>query len=737
MKLPTSTRPGGRRTLRTLLLAGLLATSVAAVQAAGAVPAAAAAPPEVEVPGMVNLLDAVSVPGDAIYLARGTTIVRFVPGQPLQTFAVPSGLDARQLAVAPDGTVWFGGLSSSIGTVSPSGAFTTKALVSGATAGITVSSDGAVWVLSGTGALTSIQRGAPGQPMAAVPLPEGTTPSWIGPGYSGSIIAVGATDSVVAADGTVTALTGLPGFEREVTTIGGKPWVIGLNWVAEVGAGNVVTAHEVSLPASTFLSSGVEGPGGDGWAVANGDGIRDSYLARFDETGATGLTVATDTPAGASLFEASTIVADPTADRLWAVGRRSSDMRLAPIDLDKTLSAVAVDDPGSLTFGVPAAVHAQITDWDAGDGPTGTITFSHFGVVLATAPVQPDGSADATVMPTFQGLNLRASYSGDAHHAPSRSPLRYRSVATPASTLTITPPPAPWRPGTATFGVQVTSPSGAEPVGTVAIGDKTVAVSGGSTFPVPVTLALGPNTIGATFTPAEGYASASATLPAATARFESDEENYVAAAYLRLFGRMPDPSGRVYWSNKLKGGLSRDRFALQQVATTEYRRKVAKRVGLAAPNATVAQAKPVVDAMAEKTVRELLVDHWAAGKKVVNCKDTISPQFAPDGSFMCWVKMIFTTFTGSATQDDFSWANRYGNSPEGRRAIAKILVYSDTAVRPIVEAAYVNYLNRAPDPSGWTYWTKKIQGGMREEGVEARVLGSDEFWRRTLLPPSA
>ncbi|HWJ63743.1 MAG TPA: DUF4214 domain-containing protein [Acidimicrobiales bacterium] len=738
MNLPSLARPHGRRSTRTLLLVAVLASCFATVQAAGSTPAGAAPTPEVAVPGVVYVLDAASVPGDAIYLARGTTIERFVPGTPLQTITLPAGLDARRLAVAPDGTVWFGGLTGTIGTVAPDGAVTTRALAGSVTAigDLVVGTDGAVWTISGSGYGTRIQRGAPGGPMTDIPLPEAVTPSYIGAGSDGSLLAVGANDWVIAADGTITAL-GLPaGFERDVTTIDGAPWVIGSSWAARIGAGNAVTTVDLTMPTNNLINSATEGPDGSGWAVTGG-GTNDSHLIRFDATGPRGSTVAADTGPGESIFGASFVVADPTADRLWLVGSRSTESRLVPVDLDRSLSSVTVDDPGPLTFGLTTSLHAQITNWDEGPAPTGTVTFSSYGVALATVPVAADGSASATILPPYQSLNLRASYSGDATHGPSRSALVHRSVATPPSTITVTPPPQPWRPGKATFEVSVTSSSGAKPSGTVVIGDAAVAVSGGTTYQVPVSLALGANAVGATFMPAEGYAPASTTLPSAVARWETDEEDYVGAAYLRLFGRYPDPAGRTYWADKLRAGMSRDRFAVTQVATSEYRRTLARRVGLVAPGATVAQAKPMVDAMAKTTVRELLIQQWAAGKKVTTCRDTIAPQFAPAGSFMCWVKTIFYAFTGSASSDDFAWASKYGNTPEGREKVARILVYSDEAVRPIVAAAYSNYLNRTPDPSGWTYWTKKIQGGLREERVEAMVLGSNEFWRRTLLPATS
>ena len=738
MQLPTSTRPK-RRALGTTLVASLMLGGLALVQAATSTPAGATVPTEVTSPGTVWVKDAVSVPGDAIYLARGATIDRFVPGSPVQTITLPGGSDASLLAVAPDGTVWFAGLSGSLGTVSPSGTVTTRALAD-QTAGVsqlTVATDGAVWVMMPGDGRPILERGAPGGAMTDVPVPDDTHPYFLGAGYDGSVIAVGLTDSIVAADGTFTPIVGLDtGFEREVKTIGGHPWVIGLDWAAEFGPGNVPTNSSFDLPASTYVSSAGAGPDGGGWFVGYGGGDNDdALLGRFDSTGRTGLAVATDTPPGGSELVGSQVVADPSADRLWVVGHRGAEVRLAPIELDRTQSAMTLTTPASFTIGASATISAQVTPWDAGPAPTGTVTFSNGATTVATVPVAADGSATAMFTPPTRSAHLRATYSGDAVHAPSRTFGRWVDVAAAATTITFTAPPKPWRPGPVTLEVSVTAPGTVQPTGTVDIGNLHLPVSGGLPTSFATTFSLGQNpTFYAGFQPVDGFKESHSSFTAGTVGWATDEENYVGAAYLRLFGRNADTGGRTYWANKIRNGLSRDRFALTQVTTSEYRRTVAKRVGLISGSATPAQAKPTVDAMAKSTVRNLLVEKWAAAKAVTDCRDTINPTFAAPGSFMCWVKVIVTTYKGSASASDYTWANGYGNTLAGRRKIAKILVYSDTAVRPLVETDYRNYLDRAPDPSGWTYWTKKIQSGTREEAVEAMILGSNEFYRRTLIP---
>lgn len=736
--LPTSTRPK-RRALRTTLVASLLLGGLALGQAVTSAPAGASAPVEVTAPGAVRVKDAVSVPGDAIYLARGATIDRFVPGSPIQSIALPSGIDAQHLAVAPDGTVWFAGGNGSLGSVSPSGTVTTRALAhpTAGVAQLAVATDGAVWVLISPVGRPILERGAPGGAMTDVPVPDDTYPYFLGAGYDGSVVAVGLTDSIVAADGTFSPIVGLDtSFEREVKTIDGRPWVIGLNWAGEIGPGNVPVNHDLELPASTYVTSASEGPDGGGWFVGYGGGSNDdALLGRFDSTGRTGLGVATDTPPGGSELTASNVVADPTADRVWVVGYRGPDVRLAPIELDRTLSSMTLTTPSSFTLGTAATISAQVAPWDAGPAPTGTITFSNGATTIATVPVAADGTATTTYAPPTRTVQLRATYSGDAVHAPARTFGRWVDVSAATTTITFTAPPKPWRPGPVTLQVSVTAPGSVQPTGTVDIGNLHLPVSGGQPTSFSTTFSFGQNpTFYAGFQPVDGFKESHSSFTAGTVGWATDEENYVAAAYLRLFGRNADSGGRTYWANKIRNGLSRDRFALTQVTTSEYRRTVAKRVGLVDSGATPAQAKPVVDAMAKSTVRNLLVEKWASAKAVADCRDTVAPTFAAPGSFTCWVKMIVTTYKGSASASDYTWASGYGNTLEGRRKIARILIYSDTAVRPLVEQAYRSYLDRAPDPSGWTYWTKKIQGGTREEAVEAMILGSNEFWRRTLIP---
>ena len=730
-----------------MLRAPLVALVVAVGTLAGPVraPVAAATDPvAVAVPGVVMPLDAVTVPGGAIWIARGAAVVKFVPGSTPQTITLPSGLNARRFALGPDGTLWFGGLAGSLGTIAADGTVTARMLAdpNADIASLAVGRDGALWVLAAStlGLTNHLERGAPGGPMTAVPLPSNTRYDLVAAGGSGAVIAIGNDDASIAADGTITPLAGIPnGTSTDLTTIGTETWATTTGGMAVIDAANAVTAY----PASTGVPGGIPasitaGGNGRAWYTAGSASGGTTYLGHVGADGPDGATVLTASPTSTTSMGAIHLVADPSATRLWAVGFGSDQVLVTPVDIAKHRSTVSVDQPGPMTFGTPTTVRARVTAWGDDPAPTGTVTFSSEGTVLGTATVQADGTATATVSPTPHRMILAARYSGDAEHLPELGLATIAFVTDIETTTTITAPQQPWRPGSFTYQITVTSPSGPVPSGLVEIGSQRLAVSGGQPTSFTTTLPLGGYpSLYVTFVPDPGFAGSTASFSGPAARWDTDEENYVAAAYLRLFGRNADPSGRVFWANRIRSGLSRDQFAVAQVSTSEYRRTVAKRVGLVPGSATPAQAKPMVDAMAKSTVRNLLIEKWAAAKTVTDCRDTIAPTFAPPGSFMCWVKVIFTTYKGSATADDYAWASRYGNTLQGRRAIAKSLVYSDTAVRPVVEAAYRSYLNRAPDPSGWAYWTKKIQAGLREERVEAMVLGSDEFFRRTLLPAPA
>ncbi|WP_426573325.1 Ig-like domain repeat protein [Aquihabitans sp. McL0605] len=723
-----------RALLRSAAIAALVLGLIGAVQARAAAPAAAAGISEISLPGATHVLDAVTVPGDAIYLARGPEIVRIVPGSSPQTFELGGTLNARVLAVAPDGTVWFGGMNGTLGTIAPDGTVTTKALVQATdwVVSMAFGNDGALWLLASTGGWNHLERGTAATPMTAVALPLDANHDEVVRGGSGAVVLLGATDATMTSDGTSTPLTGVPaGTTYDVETIGTDVWVATSAGLTTISSTDTLTTYGLASLAAGAPSIVAAGPNGTRWYTSG------ASLGRIGASGPDPVqTVLAATTAGSWDFGATQLVADPSADRLWAIGMRSNLVRVVPIDLTRPFTHVTTDDPGAMTFGVPATVTAHVSAWDTDAVPTGTVTFSSNGATLGTAPVAADGSATATISPTSGSMELLASYSGDATYQPGRSTTRYQGVADAATVLTITGPPKPWRPGALTFSVTVTSPSGAKPTGTVKLGIFSIPVAGGVASTFTATFEGGAVSMAGTFNGDAGYQSSTAALPSAMVSWDTDEENFVSSAYLRLFRRLPDPSGRTYWAGRIRDGLARDRYALTMVATTEYRRALARRNGLIGPTATVAQAKPVVDALAHKTVRQLLVEQWSAAARVSSCRDDINPTFAPPGSFMCWVKVIYTTFRGSASSADFDAATKIGNTTAGRTQIAHALIYSDHVVQQVVGAAYSTYLNRPPDPSGLAYWTSRIQAGAREEGVEARVLGSDEFFRRTLLPPA-
>lgn len=738
----TTHRSAGRR---------LAATTVALVAATGSLVAAgtgsAAAVPatiagsgftEVSVPGVVHVLDAVTVPGDATYLARGSEVDRFVPGSPLQQFTLPSGSNARHLAVDGSGHVWFGGFGGSLGTITPTGTVTTKALAAPTSDVASLAWSGNdLWVLAGSAGSEQLELAPAGGTLAQVTIPALAGYQTVVSSAAGGVVLIGnQVDRIDAAGDTFAISGGLGGTLYDAARRGDDVWYASTNGLTEIVGGqegHVVTYPTAGLDGGTPLA--VSTDSGTPHYLAGGDQSGAPNLGRLDGPTTSHATVIADTPPATESFLGTILVPGPDGKELWAIGTRSSEVRLVPLDVTDSPSTVTVSALPALTAGLPFTATATIAPWD-GSTPTGSVSFNADGVILATAPVQTDGTASTTIDPSFTGLTVRATYSGDGTHVPAYSEAVHAIVASSSTTTTITGPPKPWRPGNLVFHVTVSTTTGAVPSGTVHVGALMVPISSAAPTAFTVFSPGGTVSLNASFDPDGGFLASTASLPSAVTSWDTPEENYVSAAYLRLFNRLPDPSGRTYWAGKIRNGTTHDGFAMAMVSTTEFRRNLAKRVGLVSGGATVAQAQPTVDALAHQTARQLLVTKWAAASSVTSCHDTIAPVFAPAGSLECWVKVLYHRFSLTATSTDFQHAQGNGNTVAGRTKTATPIVSNETEVEGLVQAAYQAYFRRAADPSGLAYWTKKIRGGAREEGVEARLLGSPEFARISNIGPA-
>jgi len=201
------------------------------------------------------------------------------------------------------------------------------------------------------------------------------------------------------------------------------------------------------------------------------------------------------------------------------------------------------------------------------------------------------------------------------------------------------------------------------------------------------------------------------------------DEYFVADMYQVILGRQVDPIGLRYWTGLMDKGMSRDQVA-QGIANSREARvdeinslyqEILGRpadaggmngfLAMFASGATTEQVKAVFYGSAEYQLQH------------------------PDNSD--FLNQIFLNELGQEI-DPFSLSVYLGqlNSGASRQSVAYTIVSSQQARQLIVNGFYNDYLNRAPDPSGFNNWmgTFNSSGG-RENVVLGGILGSKEYFR--------
>jgi hypothetical protein len=153
--------------------------------------------------------------------------------------------------------------------------------------------------------------------------------------------------------------------------------------------------------------------------------------------------------------------------------------------------------------------------------PTGSVIFTAGGTILATAPLNANGSASVTISTLGAGTySIVATYSADINFAASSSPVVIEKVIGADSVVTITASPNP-----ATYGQTVSFRATVRPAQGSAIPTGTVVFSDGGTTlgPVPLdatgaasfnisTLSVGTHTITASYNGSGNFDPSSATV---------------------------------------------------------------------------------------------------------------------------------------------------------------------------------------------------------------------------------
>jgi hypothetical protein len=239
----------------------------------------------------------------------------------------------------------------------------------------------------------------------------------------------------------------------------------------------VQLAVTVSAVGSGLTPTGTVNVTNDGNSIASGT---------LDNTGKVVLTVAS-LPVGSN-----SLVAQYAGDANYA-GANSSPL-IQTVNKSSTATVLALN-PNPSVFGQQVALAATVSAAGGGAGiPTGNVTFSDGGTVLATAPVDSTGKATATASSLAVGSHsITASYAGDGNFLVSASPVATQVVNKSPTTTTVTASP-----GSSVFGQTVT------------VTANVIASGGGAGTPSgPVTFSDGATTLGSSTLDNNGKASLS------------------------------------------------------------------------------------------------------------------------------------------------------------------------------------------------------------------------------------
>ncbi|HEY4357691.1 MAG TPA: Ig-like domain repeat protein [Acidobacteriaceae bacterium] len=197
--------------------------------------------------------------------------------------------------------------------------------------------------------------------------------------------------------------------------------------------------------------------------------------------------------------------------------------QMLTIALPLTPSIALILSATAITPGTNVTLTATLTG--SGATPTGTVMFMDGGATLATATLDPSGTAGTSSTSLALGTHaLSVKYAGDAIYGAAQSPVQTLSVSTIPTTTTLTATPTSVPPGTAVLlTATVVQGSGSTvPPGTVtfldgstALGTGTLSAAGMATLSTS-TLAAGAHSITATYAGSATFSSSVSTVQTVT-----------------------------------------------------------------------------------------------------------------------------------------------------------------------------------------------------------------------------
>jgi len=198
---------------------------------------------------------------------------------------------------------------------------------------------------------------------------------------------------------------------------------------------------------------------------------------------------------------------------------------------------------------------------------------------------------------------------------------------------------------------------------------------------------------------------------------------YVAAVYLDVLGRAPDPGGLAYWDHLLDSGTAVSSVAAAIAHSDEYYQNFVIR--------------PAYSNLLGRTADAGGVKYWTtqmdAGvmDQELEADLVSSPEFYANagGTNTAWIDAVYKLLLGRAP--DASGEN-YWNSQlaagQTLNQVAQGIAGSQENNTQLINDDYFHYLGRVADSGGLAYWLGQFADGSTNEDVIAGFTGSAEYY---------
>jgi Bacterial Ig-like domain (group 3)/Domain of unknown function (DUF4214) len=284
------------------------------------------------------------------------------------------------------------------------------------------------------------------------------------------------------------------------------------------------------------------------------------------------------------------------------------------------------------------------------------------------------------------------------------------------------------RPVTFTATVSVVAPGAGAPTGTVSFFDGSALLGTaplvGAQATLTTSFTVGAHSITANYNGDSSFNLSTAATPVVVS-VATPNQAFIAQAYLDLLNRPVDTAGLAGWTAKLDAGTSRVTVVSLIETSQEYRnievnnlylkylRRSADAAGMAGFTNYLATGGTV------EQVASFLVGSTEYYNKFGGGTDT------------GWLNAVSQDVLGRilAAQDQQHFLLLQQFTP--RSSVAMLILRSTEGETDLISTYYPLYLHRPADAGGVSaYVNAVLNGGLHQEDVIARIVGSDEYFAR-------